>query len=143
MSFWNLNNYFWNFNRYTQQHNIKGYCIWKSTHLIELSDGHIALSNKEHPYPIVIIDSSSFQVKKEIKLEGNITHCSSLCEYNERSFIFAYKGTFLQITRDNYSIVFQSKDGNFNGYQGIIRTKGKYFAIENGKYITIVKPGYK
>ena len=65
--------------------------------MIELSEGNIALSSRYEPYPIVIIDSSSYQIKKEIQLEGYITYVSSLCVFDERSFIDAYRGAFLQI----------------------------------------------
>ena len=109
--------------------------------MIELSDGDIALSSCARPYPIVIIDSSSHQVKKEIQLEEYIIHYSSLCVFDEHSFIYVYKGTFLQISNENGSILFQSKGGRFNGSNGGIVPLhgGKYFSIQNDKRITIIK----
>jgi WD40 repeat protein len=64
---------FWNLNDYTELHTIEGYIVDYPTHMIELSDGNIALSAKDKPYPIVIIDSSSYQVKKMIAVQNNET----------------------------------------------------------------------
>ena len=111
--------------------------------MIELSDGNIALSSRDEPYPIVIIDSSSYQVKKEIQLKDSITGCSSLCVFDEHSFIYVYEGTFLQISNEDGEIIFKSKGGNFEGYGGILPLEGgKYFAIQNSNKITIIKPCY-
>ena len=131
---------FWDLNDYTQQQTIKGYGVYYPSHMIELADSNIALSTVDEPYSIVIIDSSSYQVTKEIQLEQHITSYSSLCVFNHNSFIYAYKGTFLQISSEDYSIVFQSKGGQFNGYGGIIPIEGgKYFIIENESRISVVK----
>ena len=84
---------------------------------------------------IVIIDSSSYQLVTIIK---NNHYYSSLCVFNEHSFIYANFGTFIQILNE-YSVLFQSEKG-FGGYFGIIPLKGwRYFAIENAKKINIVK----
>ena len=64
---------FWNINDYTKQHTITGHGALLSTHMIELSNGNIALSSNIKPHPIVIIDSSSYQVKKEFQLKEYIT----------------------------------------------------------------------
>ena len=84
----------------------------------------------------------SYQVKKKILLNGNITHSSSLCVFNEHSFIYALDGTFFQISSEDYSILFQSKGGKFRGYYGgiIPIEQGKYFAIQSCRRISIVKP---
>ena len=134
---------FWDINNRTQHHIIKGYSVYWSTHMIELVDGNIALSSSTKPYPIVIIDSSSYQVKKEIIFKEYITKCSSLCMFNEHSFIYGCGGIFLQISSVDYSILFQSKEGNFDGYNGIISIEGgKCFAIQYNTRITIIKPCY-
>ena len=73
---------FWNINNYTQQHFIKGYCVDWFTHMIELSNGNIALSSDKEPYPIIIIDITSHQVKKEIKVREYVNCFSSLCVFN-------------------------------------------------------------
>ena len=133
----------WNINNYTQQNIIKGFGVNWSTRMIELFDGNIALSSGDKPCLIIIIDSSSFQLKKKILIKEYISNCSSLCMFNDNSFIYVYEGTFLQISSEEYSILFQMKDGNFDGEYGIIPIEGgKYFAIENGKCISIVKLCY-
>ena len=53
--------------------------------MIELSNGNIALSSDVKPYPIVIIDCSSYQIKTEIPLTEHLPFCSSLCVFNQQS----------------------------------------------------------
>ena len=134
---------FWNINDYTKQHTITGYGVCWSTHMIELSNGNIALSYNIKPHPIVIIDSSSYQVKKEIQLKECIPYPSSLCVFDEHSFIYVRDGTFLQISNGDDSVLFHSEGGRFNGIDGILPLEGgKYFVIEYGKRISIIKPCY-
>jgi hypothetical protein len=133
---------FWDLNYYFREHNIMGYCIDWSTHMIELSNGHIALSRMKFK-SIVIIDSSSYQIKKDIQLKEHITFPSSLCVLNEHSFIYVCNGTLIQISNEDYSILYQLKGQNFNGDYGIIPLQGgKYFAIQNDTKISIIKPYY-
>ena len=111
--------------------------------MIELADGNIALSSRDIPHPIIIIDSSLYQIKKKIQLKDNIPCCSSLCVFSDHSFIYAYEGTVLQISSTDYLLLCHSEGGTFNGYKGIIPIKGgKYFAIQNHSKISIVKPCY-
>ena len=73
---------------------------------------------------------------------GGINH-SSLCAFNKYSFIYAYKGTFLQISSEDYSILLQIKEGKFDGYSGMISPEGgKYIAIKNGNKLSIIQPCY-
>ena len=119
---------FWNINNYTHQHTITRYSAF-STHMIELSNGNIALSSRYKPHPIVIIDSSSYQIVTVIQLKEYITYYSSLCVFDEHSFIYAYYGTFLQISSEDGRVLFHSKGGNFDGFGGILPLEGgKYFA---------------
>ena len=132
---------FWNINDYTHQHTIKGYTVDWSTHMIELSNGNIALSSRNYPHPIVIIDSSSYQIVTMIQLKEYITYPSSLCVFDEHSFIYVRNGTFLQISSEDGRVLFHSKEGRFNGYKGILPLEGgKYVAISNEKRISIIKP---
>ena len=134
---------FWNINDYTHQHTIKGHGVDYPTHMIELFDGNIALSSNDKPYPIVIIDSSSYQIVTMIQLKEYFTDYSSLCVFNEHSFIYARDGTFLQISSEDGRVLFHSERGRFGGSNGILPLEGgKYFAIENGKRISIIKPCY-
>ena len=112
--------------------------------MIELSNGNIALSSYYEPYPIVIIDSSSYQIVTVIQLKEYIISKSSLCVFDEHSFIYVCEGTFLQISNEDGRVLFHSKGGRFNGRFGDILPLegGKYFAIENGKRISIIKPCY-
>ena len=112
--------------------------------MIELSNGNIALSSDVRPYPIVIIDSSSYQIVTMIQLKEYITDCSSLCVFDEHSFIYACDGTFLQISNEDGRVLFHSKGRRFNGFfAGIIPLEGgKYFAIEKVQWISIIKPCY-
>ena len=79
-----------------------------------------------------------------IQLKEYITDCSSLCVFDEHSFIYACDGTFLQISNEDGEILFKSKGRNFYGNSGGILPLegGKYFAIENDNKITIIKPYY-
>ena len=72
-----------------------------------------------------------------IQLKEYVAYPSSLCVFDEHSFIYAYKGTFLQISNEDVSILFHSEGGKFRGYYGgiIPLEGGKYFAIENGREI--------
>ena len=134
---------FWNLTNYTRQYTIKGYDVCLPTHMIELSDGNIALSFFDKPCSIVIIDSSSYQIRKDIQLKEHITFPSSLCVLNEHSFIYVCNGTLIQISNEDYSILYQLKGQNFNGDYGIIPLQGgKYFAIQNDTKISIIKPYY-
>ena len=132
---------FWNLNDFTHKHTLKGYSVSWSSHMIALTNGNIVLSSNEEPYPIVIIDSSTYKIVNVIQLNERIFYYSSLCVCDEHSFIYACDGTFLQISSDDYSILFKSKEGKFRGYWGgiIPLEGGQYFAIENVKKITIVK----
>ena len=108
--------------------------------MIELSDGNIALSSCVIPFPIVIINTSLYQVKKEIQLERYIIERSSLCVFDDRSFIYAFNGRFLQISNKDGSIIFKSTGGKFSGYRGILPLEGgKYLVVSNFKRISIIK----
>ena len=107
--------------------------------MIELSNGNIALSSNTEPYPIVIIDSLSYQVKKEIQLEKGITSRSSLILF-KNTFISCGYGNFVQISCYDFSVLFKSEENNFDGYGGMVPiVGGKYFAIQNKECITIIK----
>ena len=73
-----------------------------------------------------------------------IPSSSSLCVFDEYSFICVYNGTYLQLSNEDGSVLFHSKDkGEVHGYFGIISLEGRmYFAIENYKRISLIKPCY-
>ena len=72
------------------------------------------------PYPIVIIDSSSYQIVTVIQLKKYFFNCSSLCVFDERSFVYVCNGKFPQISSEDGSILFYLKERNFGGKKGII-----------------------
>ena len=92
--------------------------------MIELSNGNIALSSNDEPFPIVIIDSSSYQIVTVIQLKEYITCYTALCVFDEHSFIYARYGTFLQISSEDGRVLFHSEGGRFNGYFGILPLEG-------------------
>ena len=110
--------------------------------MIELPNGNIALSSNSRcdGYPIVIIDTNLYEIIALIQLEGNIKSGSSLCVFDNDSFIYVNKGILLQISCWDYSIIYESKDNSFNGCGGVIQVKNKhYFLIENDYDINITK----
>lgn len=135
---------FWDLNNYNKIHTIDGHYAYFPTSMIALPDGNIAVSSGNKPHPIVIIDSSTYEVKKEIHLK-EYNSWSSLCVFNEHSFIYADNGTFIQISNEDYSILFRS-DGDrddFNGGRGIVPVEGgKYCAISAGERLCIVNLCY-
>ena len=137
---------FWDTYIYKKLHTMNGYYTDKATHMTELSDGNIAVSDCfSDEYPIIIIDTVSYTVIKHIKSEGYITRVSSLHSLDDFSFVFVYNEKFLQISIIDYKIMFKSKkESNLDGYYGVITIqKGKYLAITNNlKGITIIKPRY-
>ena len=130
---------FWDLNNYNKIHTIDGHFAYFPTSMIALPDGNIAISSGNEPHPIVIIDSSTYEVKKEIHLKGYIYSWSSLSMLNEYSFIFVHNGTFIQISSEDYSILFKSKRGRFNGARGITPVEGgKYCAISGRECLCIL-----
>ena len=64
-------------------------------------------------------------MKKEILTNDECISLFSLCAFNEHSFIYIYNGILVQISIEDYSILFRSKGGMFYGdYGGIIPIKG-------------------
>ena len=65
------------------------YILLRDIVLIELSNGNVALSNNVHTYPIVIINTSSYEIMTVMQMKKYIPSCSSMIALDERSFIFA------------------------------------------------------
>jgi hypothetical protein len=52
-----------------------------------------------------------------------------------------YNGTFLQISNEDYKVMYEGTEGNFDGVNGVIPLGGKKcFAVLNGKCVTVVQP---
>ena len=88
---------FWDLNTYKKLHSIQDYYSYYPQHLIELQNGHIAVSEYSSPCPIVIIEPDNYSIVKKIQVEGYITGYSSICSWKYNSFIYVYGGKFLQI----------------------------------------------
>ena len=138
--------YFWNSSTYEKLNTINNVRTDYCEHMIEVPNGHIAVSSCVSPYPIVIINPTNYSIIKEIKAQEYITCQSALCLFDAYSFIYVKDGKFLQISINNdYDILFKTKsEEQLNGYQGMINIEnGKYLIIENKSYgLEIVKPYY-
>lgn len=78
---------FWNLSDHPKQHIIKGYNVDEPSHIIELANSSIALSSNDYTYPIVIINSLSYEIK-EILLKENIYIYHCVCLMNILLFMF-------------------------------------------------------
>ena len=127
-------------------HSIKGhYAEYYGTKMIELPNGLVAISSDVEPYPIVIVDPISYSIIKEIKEEGYITDCSSLCVLDQHSFIYACRGNVVQIAIDNkYRILYKTNgEQQLSGYGGVVNVRGgEYFIVENRTGFKVIKPYY-
>ena len=115
--------------------------------MIELPNGLVAISSGVEPYPILIVDPISYSIIKEIKEEGYITYCSSLCVLNQHSFIYVYDGDVVQIAISNdYKILFKTKgEQQLGGYGGLVSVRGgEYLIVQDSAYIgfKVIKPSY-
>ena len=138
---------FWHSNNYNKLHSIKGHCAsCYGTHMIELPNGLVAISSGVEPYPIVIVDPITYSIIKEIKEEGYITDCSSLCVLNQHSFIYAYRGNVVQIAIGNdYRILFKTKGEQLGGEDGVVSVRGGEYLIVEDSALTgfkVIKPSY-
>jgi hypothetical protein len=130
---------FWNLMSYTQLKTYKGmnttienvYAKIPS-HMIELYNGNIAVSNNNQ---IVIINTKQFEISQCITDEL-IIHSSSLFVWDSQSFVYIYKGKCVQISSKNNKIISKIKldkiDKDIDGYYDVV-------LHENGKYILITQ----
>ena len=130
---------FWNLMSYTQLKKYKGmnttienvYAKIPS-HMIELYNGNIAVSNNNQ---IVIINTKQFEISQCITDEL-IIHSSSLFVWDSQSFVYIYKGKCVQISSKNNKIISKIKldkiDKDIDGYYDVV-------LHENGKYILITQ----
>ena len=128
----------WNLMTYSKATHYVGFGPNLPNGIIELSNGHIAISDRSS---IIIIDSDTYIVIKEIKLHN--TSYSSICMLDEYSFIYVYAGFFYQIYIKNFSILSKLLICGIDGLSGIISIDKNCFAIQNTfSGISIVKPLY-
>ena len=123
---------FWDLNTYKKLHSVQGYYSYFPNHLIELQNGHIAVSEYCGSNPIVIINPDNYSIITKIQVEGYITNYSSICPWKKDSFIYVYGGKFLQISISNYSVVYKSdKECQLNGRCGMISIRNNYLVVQN------------
>ena len=118
----------------------------KPTHMIELNNGCVALTSRNdlefYDNCIVIIETITFTVVKKITKRGRITHYSSLCNWDESSFVYIYEGNFVQVSATDYRILFERMMKlDYFGFYGIILLNNEYLLLTNGNYgVNIIKP---
>ena len=130
----------WNSNDYKLICKVNGYWVKNNTHMIELDNGNIALSNNKAPYHIVIVDGCSFQVVSVFQLEKDIINSSTLKVFNETSFLYVHEGKILQISNDEMKVLFKCEGKRFYGYNGVVLFEnGNFFVIEYNQKISVFK----
>ena len=74
--------------------------------MIELPNHRIAVSSRSEGNPIVIIDTTNYNIEKHIIEQGFITGETSLCLLDCRSFLYILNGKVIQISINNgYHII--------------------------------------
>ena len=134
--------HFWDLQKYEKINSIYGIYTFNSINsMIELPNQNIAVSTGSSS--IIIIEPIQCIVVKEIKLNGNGIGCSSLCLFNDNSFVYICNGNFYQISNRDYSIMYKSyTEHELSGVKGILLGEGgKYLIVANqSNGFDVVKP---
>ena len=123
--------------------NIMGYYVSEAHHMIELSDGNVAISSDTEGYPIVIIDPHQYEIVGTIKLDEYIYCNSALCVFDKFSFVYISGKITLQISSTDYRLLYKSKkEKSLIGYSGCMSINNGEYLVVNNKYlgISVVKP---
>ena len=137
---------FWHSNNYNKLQSINGhYATYGGTKMIELPNGLVAISSCAS-YPIIIVDPITYSIVKVIE-EGYITKHSSLCVWDQHSFIYAYGGRVVQIAiGNNYRILFRTKgEQQLDGFNGVVHVREREYLIVQDSAKTgfkVIKPYY-
>ena len=134
---------FWNITLNRKVYLMKKVCAFYPNGMIELSNGNVAISHYDSPYPIKIVDPMRYAVVKEIINENYFPSCSSMCVWDEFSFIYVCNERFCQISTNDYEIIFKMRKVNgLDGINGVITIKnGQYLAVINkNKGVNIIEP---
>ena len=136
---------FWNIDTYVNVHNMKGYNVSRPTYMIGLPDGNIALCSKVEQEAIIIINTSSYEEIKRIKLENFISKPTTLCVMNEYSFMYARDGIVVQVSCLDYSILSKLKGSTFDGWFGgvVLIEDGNYFVTTSRFDLSVLKIEYE
>ena len=121
---------FWNLISYERESIFNGYYAFRFSHIIELSNGNIALSSKTEQYPIVIINTITYTIENIIYAKENE---SSLCNINNKSFIYIYFEKLIQLFNDKQLAIFKwITKKELDGYRGIISmNEDNLFIVQN------------
>ena len=137
---------FWNLDTYKKESVIKeGLYARRPSHIIELFGNRIAVSTCSETFPIIIIDTVKYSIVKKIQLEGFIIRDSSLCIFDQFSFVYSYSNYFVQFSSNDYRVMFKNNnDLGIDAVNGMVIIKqGKYLIMTNNSYgLTIVQPFY-
>lgn len=137
---------FWNLNTYKKESVIKeGFYARRPSHIVELFGNRIAVSTCSETFPIIIIDTVKYSIVKKIQIEGFIIHDSSLCIFDQFSFVYSYSNYFVQFSSNDYRVIFKNNnDLGIDAVNGIvIIEQGKYLIMTNNSYgLTVVQPFY-
>lgn len=137
---------FWDLRTYKLISSVREVCANKPTHMIELRNGCVALTSKNdfemYNNFIIIIETITYTIVKRITRRGRILHYSSLCNWDDSSFVYIYEGNFLHISTTDYKILYERiiKLDDF-GFYGIILINNEYLLLTNRSYgFNIIKP---
>ena len=122
---------YWNLKEHIKEHTMEKLRISYSSHLIELSNGYLALSSCEAPYPIIFIDPFDFKIIKSISTQGYIISNSSICEGGLDNLMYICEENFVEISINDYYVKFQTN--NVKGCDG----KCGMLSIKNGNFVLV------
>jgi WD40 repeat protein len=122
---------FWNLKTYKKEQTVEDVRTGFSTHMIELINQHIAISDNRAPHPIVIIDTFEFKIIKRIYDSNDMNFQSSLIVLNSYLFMYIYSGKILVISTKDYKIIYKNQEiENLHG-------NGGFITINDGKYLVV------
>ena len=144
VSFWDLNSYTKQYTVTTKQEWCKTKYLYSPAYMRELPNGNLAISLSRfqcEPIPILIIDSSSYQIVTMIHVEMvGLNYSAFFGVTNKNSFFYISKLRFLEISNEDYSTLFQSKDEiKFHIDNMIPIEGGKYFVAVQGDRLSMIK----
>lgn len=138
--------YFWDVTSYKLLHVVKGVYTIANEHMVELVNGHIAVSSSVAPYHIVVINCDDYSIVKRISDQMHITSRSALCVVDEYSFVYVWDGKVVQVdSKDGYKIVYKTmQEKTLHGLCGVVNVNnGEYLVITNkSNGLAVVKVCY-
>lgn len=134
---------FWDLQTYQRIRSIEGIYAFMPSHMIELSNGNVAVSlrNGVSDCKIAIIDTEKFCVIKEIVDSKFIADMSSLCVWDNDSFVFVDEKKFVQISMVDYTVKYKKKFNEvIGGYYGILNiNKGECLGVNSFGRVILLK----